>query len=155
MDLAEKTSELISYLKKIEASQSPTTFACSFGAEDMVLLDAIARSCKEDRGFHARYGTIARRNANPAGNCARQISDCDPDLFPRCRGSRKHGSNKMARTLSTKASRSGSNAAISARSSRCSRALAGKKSWITGLRREQSAGAPDTCSSKSGTMRTA
>ena len=43
MGLAEKTSELISHLERIQASQSPTAFACSFGVEDMVVLDAIAR----------------------------------------------------------------------------------------------------------------
>src|SRR5215831_5491108 len=43
MNLAAKTSELTSYLKSIEAIQSPTALACSFGAEDMVLLDAVAR----------------------------------------------------------------------------------------------------------------
>ena len=46
MGLAGKTSELISHLKRIEASQSPTAFACSFGSEDMVVLDAIARNAR-------------------------------------------------------------------------------------------------------------
>src|SRR6266446_10390071 len=42
MNLTAKTSELISRLQQLEASHSPSTFACSFGAEDMVLLDVIA-----------------------------------------------------------------------------------------------------------------
>src|SRR2546426_8287973 len=42
MDLKAKTSELISRLQQLPAGHSPSAFACSFGAEDMVLLDVIA-----------------------------------------------------------------------------------------------------------------
>ena len=58
MDLAEKTSELISYLKQIEATQSPTAFACSFGAEDMVLLDAIAQMPRQIEVFTLDTGRL-------------------------------------------------------------------------------------------------
>ncbi len=58
MDLAEKTSELISYLKQIEATQSPTAFACSFGAEDMVLLDAIAQNARKIEVFTLDTGRL-------------------------------------------------------------------------------------------------
>src|SRR5215475_2437852 len=58
MDLAEKTSELISYLKEIESSKSPTTFACSFGAEDMVLLDAIAAHARKIEIFTLDTGRL-------------------------------------------------------------------------------------------------
>src|SRR5438552_6018718 len=58
MDLAEKTSELISHLKRVEASQSPTAFACSFGAEDMVLLDAIALNVRKVEVFTLDTGRL-------------------------------------------------------------------------------------------------
>ena len=37
----------ISYLKQVETKQSPVSFACSFGAEDMVLLD-YCKPCPEN-----------------------------------------------------------------------------------------------------------
>src|SRR5204863_6973107 len=58
MGLSEKTGELISYLKQIEATQSPTTFACSFGAEDVVLLDAIARNARKIEVFTLDTGRL-------------------------------------------------------------------------------------------------
>src|SRR5262249_57677033 len=58
MDLAGKTSELISYLKQIEINQSPIAFACSFGAEDMVLLDAIARHARKIEVFTLDTGRL-------------------------------------------------------------------------------------------------
>src|SRR5215470_3639954 len=58
MNLAEKTSELSSYLKTIESTQSPTTFACSFGAEDMVLLDAIAANARTIEVFTLDTGRL-------------------------------------------------------------------------------------------------
>src|SRR6266540_5548347 len=58
MDLAGKTSELISYLKKIEVTQSPTALACSFGAEDMVLLDAIAKHARKIEVFTLDTGRL-------------------------------------------------------------------------------------------------
>ena len=48
MSLSQKTKDLAAFLQKVESENSPSAFACSFGAEDMVLLDAIA---KEARGI--------------------------------------------------------------------------------------------------------
>src|SRR5579863_9986238 len=58
MGLAEKSSELVSYLNKIETTQSPTAFACSFGAEDMVLLDAIAKKARKIEVFTLDTGRL-------------------------------------------------------------------------------------------------
>src|SRR5262245_5853192 len=58
MDLAGKTSELISNLKRIESTYSPAGFACSFGAEDMVLLDAIAASARRIEVFTLDTGRL-------------------------------------------------------------------------------------------------
>src|SRR6266545_1921664 len=58
MNLALKTSELISLLKQTEATQSPTAFACSFGAEDMVLLDAIANNARRIDVFTLDTGRL-------------------------------------------------------------------------------------------------
>src|SRR5690349_1902159 len=58
MDLASKTSELISTLKRIEATYSPTALACSFGSEDMVLLDAIASNARGIEVFTLDTGRL-------------------------------------------------------------------------------------------------
>src|SRR6267378_6811205 len=58
MNLAEKTSELISHLKRIEATHSPTAFACSFGFEDMVVLDAIAKNAPKIEVFTLDTGRL-------------------------------------------------------------------------------------------------
>ena len=39
----EQTQNVIQLLKQIETEHQPSAFACSFGLEDMVLLDLIAR----------------------------------------------------------------------------------------------------------------
>ena len=58
MDLAGKTRELIENLRRIERTQSPTAFACSFGAEDMVVLDAIAKSARRIEVFTLDTGRL-------------------------------------------------------------------------------------------------
>src|ERR1700756_2505177 len=58
MNLADKTSELVSNLKRIEATDSPTVFACSFGAEDMVVLDAIAKNTPKIEVFTLDTGRL-------------------------------------------------------------------------------------------------
>src|SRR5438876_12065950 len=58
MDLGRKTRELISNLERIERNQSPTAFACSFGAEDMVILDAIAKNARAIQVFTLDTGRL-------------------------------------------------------------------------------------------------
>ena len=39
----EQIQSVVNLLKQIETSHTPSAFACSFGLEDMVLLDLIAK----------------------------------------------------------------------------------------------------------------
>jgi phosphoadenosine phosphosulfate reductase len=137
MNLAEKTSELISYLKKIEATQSPTTFACSFGAEDMVLLDAIARNAKTIEVFTLDTGRLPEETQTLLEAARDKYLIAIRTYFP------------DASSVEAWVAQNGPNAfykSIAQRKQCCEirkieplrRALAGKKSWITGLRREQS-----------------
>jgi len=137
MNLAEKTSELISYLKKIEATQSPTAFACSFGAEDMVLLDAIARNAKTIEIFTLDTGRLPEETQTLLEAARDKYPTAIRTYFPE------------ASAVEAWVAQNGPNAfykSIAQRKQCCeirkieplSRALAGKKSWITGLRREQS-----------------
>src|SRR5262245_60105985 len=58
MNLPEKRSRLISYLREVEATNLPSAFACSFGAEDMVLLDAIAANARKIEVFTLDTGRL-------------------------------------------------------------------------------------------------
>lgn len=137
MNLAEKTSELISYLKKIEATQSPTTFACSFGAEDMVILDAIARNAKTIEVFTLDTGRLPEETQSLLEAARDKYPIAIRTYFPE------------ASAVEAWVAQNGPNAfykSIAQRKQCCEirkieplrRALTGKKSWITGLRREQS-----------------
>jgi len=138
MNLAEKTSELISYLKQIESTQSPTTFACSFGAEDMVLVDAIAAHARKIEIFtldtgrlpeetHALLETV--RDKYPVA-----IRTYFPDRAAVEAWVEQNGPNAFYKSVAQREQCCGIRKIEPLR-----RALAGKKSWVTGLRREQSA----------------
>ena len=137
MNLAEKTSELISYLKRVEATQSPTAFACSFGAEDMVLLDVIAKSARKIGVFTLDTGRLPEETHALLETVRNKYPISIHTYFP------------DANTVEAWIVQNGPNAfykSVAQRQQCChirkvqplQRALAGKKSWITGLRREQS-----------------
>jgi phosphoadenosine phosphosulfate reductase len=138
MDLAGKTSELISYLKQIEVTQSPAAFACSFGAEDMVLLDAIARHARKIEVFTLDTGRLPEETHALFETVRDKYPIAIRTYFP------------DASTVQAWIEQNGPNAfykSVAQRQQCChirkveplQRALAGKKSWVTGLRREQSA----------------
>ena len=137
MNLAEKTSELISYLKTIETTHSPITFACSFGAEDMVLLDAIAKNARKIEVFTLDTGRLPEETQTLLETVRDKYPIAITTYFP------------DAAAVESWVAQNGPNAfykSVSQRQQCChirkiqplQRALAGKKSWVTGLRREQS-----------------
>src|SRR3954452_12494271 len=137
MDLAEKTSELVSYLKKIEATHTPATFACSFGAEDMVLLDAIARNTKKIEVFTLDTGRLPEETQSLLESARDKYPIAIRTYFP------------DASAVEAWVEQNGPNAfykSVAQRQQCCHvrkveplrRALDDKKSWITGLRRDQS-----------------
>src|SRR6266852_4297316 len=137
MDLAGKTSELISNLKRIEATHSSTAFACSFGAEDMVVLDAIAGNARRIEVFTLDTGRLPEET--------QALLETVRDKYPVVL--RTYFPNEAA--VQEWVEQNGPNAfykSVAQRQQCChirkveplKRALAGKKSWITGLRREQS-----------------
>ena len=76
MKVTEKSFELISYLKHVEATQSPTALACSFGAEDMVLLDAVAKHARKIGVFTLDTGRLPEETQNLLEAAARQTAVC-------------------------------------------------------------------------------
>ena len=138
MSLVEKTSELTSYLKQLEVRQTPCTFACSFGAEDMVLVDAIARHARKIEVFTLDTGRLPEETHTLFETVRERYPIAIRTYFPN------------ASTMQAWVEQNGPNAfykSVAQRQQCChirkveplQRALAGKKSWITGLRREQSA----------------
>jgi len=138
MDLAGKTRELIENLRRIERTQSPTAFACSFGAEDMVVLDAIAKNARRIEVFtldtgrlpeetHALLETV--RNKYPIA-----IRTYFPDAIAVQMWVEQNGPNGFYRSIAQR-----QQCCHIRKVEPLKRALVGKKSWITGLRREQSA----------------
>ncbi len=137
MDLAEKTSELISHLKQIETDHCPAAFACSFGAEDVVLLDAIATHARKIEIFTLDTGRLPEETHSLLEIVRDKYPVAVRTYFP------------DAGAVQTWVEQNGPNAfykSVAQREQCCHirkveplrRALAGKKSWITGLRREQS-----------------
>ena len=138
MNLADKTSELIARLEQIEANQSPAAFACSFGAEDMVLLDAIAAAkARTIEVFTLDTGRLPEETHTLLETVRDKYPIAIRTYFP------------DAAAVEAWIGQNGPNAfykSVAQRQQCChirkvrplERALAGKKSWITGLRREQS-----------------
>ena len=137
MNLADKTSELIARLEQIEANQSPAAFACSFGAEDMVLLDAIAAKARTIEVFTLDTGRLPEETHALLETVRDKYPIAIRTYFP------------DAAAVEAWIGQNGPNAfykSVAQRQQCChirkvqplERALAGKKSWITGLRREQS-----------------
>jgi len=138
MSLVKKASELKSYLKEIEVTQLPCAFACSFGAEDMVLLDAIARHARKIEVFTLDTGRLPEetqtlfevvREKYPIG-----IRTYFPDAVAIQAWVEQNGPNAFYKSVAQR-----QQCCHIRKVEPLQRALAGKKSWITGLRREQSA----------------
>jgi phosphoadenosine phosphosulfate reductase len=137
MSLAEKTSELSSYLKTVESTQSPTAFACSFGAEDMVLLDAIAANARNIEVFTLDTGRLPEETQTLLETARDKypisIRTYFPDACEIEQWVAQNGPNAFYKSVTQRKQCCDIRKVFPLR-----RALAGKKSWITGLRREQS-----------------
>ena len=137
MSLAEKTSDLISQLQRVASAQSPAVFACSFGAEDMVLVDTIAKHVPRIEVFTLDTGRLPEETQTLLDVVRNTYSISIRTYFP------------DAATVGEWVEQNCPNGfykSIAQRQQCChirkvrplQRALAGKKSWVTGLRREQS-----------------
>src|SRR5438093_438072 len=137
MNLADKTSELIARLEQIEANQSPAAFACSFGAEDMVLLDAIAAKARTIEVFTLDTGRLPEETHALLETVRAKYPIAIRTYFPQAAAVEtwigQNGPNGFYKSVAQRQQCCGIRKVQPLR-----RALAGKKSWITGLRREQS-----------------
>jgi len=139
MDLGGKARELISNLERIGRSLSPTAFACSFGAEDMVVLDAIAKNARGIEIFTLDTGRLPEETHALMETARNKYSITIRTYFPDAVAAQvwveQNGPNGFFNSIAQRRQCCHIRKVEPLR-----RALAGKTSWITGLRREQSAG---------------
>ena len=129
--------QTISLLKKIESEHGPSAFACSFGLEDMVLLDMISKHARKIEVFTLDTGRLPGethdlldlvRDTYPI-----PIRVYFPDASQVEQWVELNGTNGFYRSAAQRKQCCHIRKVLP-----LARALAGKKAWITGLRREQS-----------------
>lgn len=137
MSLEDKSSELIAQLKQIRDDYSSVTFANSFGAEDMVLMDVIARHVPEISVFTLDTGRLPSETYELMEKSRSQYEIPIKPLFPK---------REDVERYITENGPNGFYNSIEARKACCKirkvdllkQELAQNKAWITGLRRQQS-----------------
>ena len=121
----------------LETFGGDVTFACSFGAEDVVLVDLIAKVDRGARMFVLDTGRLNQETYDTMDRCRQRYGIEFETLHPQ--------TDAVQRLLGTKGPNSFYES-IENRKECCGirkveplrRALAGKRAWITGLRRAQS-----------------
>jgi phosphoadenosine phosphosulfate reductase len=137
MSLTQKIEQAKNLLQQIEREWAPTTFANSFGAEDMVLTDLIAKHATGIEIFSLDTGRLHGETYKLMGQAREKYASVAFKVYY---------PNQAA--IEEFVNRNGINAfyqSVDMRKNCCGirkveplkRALAGKKAWITGLRREQ------------------
>lgn len=138
MTITEKTGDLVSLLRQLETTHSPSAFACSFGAEDMVLLDVIAKQVPRIEVFTLDTGRLPEETHalldTVRNNYSISIRAYFPDSSTVEAWVEQNGPNAFYRSVAQRLQCCHIRKVEPLR-----RALARKKSWVTGLRREQSA----------------
>lgn len=136
MTLDHKITEVRKLLDRVQADYSPAVFANSFGAEDMVLTDLIARHYGDIGMFTLDTGRLPEETYSLMQEVAERygirVAVYFPDPFRVEAYVAQNGPN-------------GFYGSVELRKSCCHirkveplrRALKGKKAWITGLRRDQ------------------
>jgi len=133
----EQVQSVIRLLKQIETEHRPSAFACSFGLEDMVLLDLIAKHAPKIEVFsldtgrlpdetHVLWDQVRERYPIP-------IQIYFPDAAQVEAWVMQNGTNGFYHSMSQRKQCCEIRKVIP-----LGRALKDRKAWITGLRREQS-----------------
>ena len=135
-EVAYKAEATVATLKKIAAEHSPATVANSYGAEDMVLMDLIARH-KIGLGMFSLDTGRLPAETYAVMDAARTRYHLDVDvLFPQTfklqEFLEREGFNPFYQSVELRKACCGHR-----KVEPLGRALAGKAAWVTGLRREQ------------------
>ncbi len=137
MSLTQKSEDAKKLLQQIEGEWAPATFANSFGAEDMVLTDLIAKHAPAIEIFSLDTGRLHGETYKLMGQAREKYDGVTFKVY-----------YPNAAAIEEFVNKNGINAfynSVDMRKGCCGirkveplkRALAGKKAWITGLRREQ------------------
>jgi phosphoadenosine phosphosulfate reductase len=124
-------------LHSIARDHPPAVFACSFGAEDMVLVDLIARDALPIDVFTLDTGRLPEET-HALVDRVRDHYGIGVDVYFPERAAiqalvERHGVNGFYRSIEIRKACCGVR-----KVEPLGRALAGKRAWLTGLRREQS-----------------
>ncbi len=133
-----KLAALRKLLKRIESVYAPAAFASSFGAEDMLLTDLIAREFPGIEIFTLNTGRLPKETLElmesvPA-HYGIPLRIYQPEPAAVAEYVTTHGANAFYESVDLRKSCCGIR-----KVEPLARALAGKKAWLTGLRREQAA----------------
>jgi phosphoadenosine phosphosulfate reductase len=128
--------QLRNLLEEIQQNFAPAVFANSFGAEDMVLTDLIARHFPEIAMFTLDTGRLPQETydlmQNVRDHYGVSIHAYCPDAAAVESYVAQHGPNGFYESVSLRKS-----CCYIRKVEPLKRALAGKRAWITGMRREQ------------------
>ena len=137
MNLDERVAQVAAGLRDAVAAHAPATFASSFGAEDMVLLDLIDELGLDVDVFTLDTGRLPEETHDLIARARRDYSAPIRVLFPDAAEVEAfvaaHGPNAFYDGIELRKRCCEIRKLVPLR-----RALQGKRLWITGLRREQS-----------------
>jgi phosphoadenosine phosphosulfate reductase len=137
MKVSPVIEQAISALRKVQAEYGPSAFACSFGLEDMVLLDMIARHARQIEVFTLDTGRLPAETYDLLDKARDTFNVPIKVYFPDAAEIEQwvevNGINGFYRSVSQRKQCCHIRKVVP-----LGRALTGKKSWVTGLRREQS-----------------
>ncbi|MGH8711948.1 MAG: phosphoadenylyl-sulfate reductase, partial [Burkholderiales bacterium] len=132
-----KAESVKALLSKIEKGFAPAVFASSFGAEDMVLLDLIARFAPGIEIFTLDTGRLPEETYALMKKVSEQYGIKVRAYFPQARAVeeyvQQHGPNAFYESVELRKA-----CCFMRKVEPLKRALEGKKAWVTGMRREQS-----------------
>jgi phosphoadenosine phosphosulfate reductase len=134
----ERVRQTVDRLRQIEANHRPAAFACSFGAEDMALMDLIARHARGIEIFTLDTGRLPEETHDLLDRAREKypvpIRVYFPDTAAVEAWVEQNGANAFYRSVAQR-----KQCCHIRKVGPLGRALEGKRAWLTGLRREQSA----------------
>lgn len=146
-DLEQKVARAKALLASIARDYAPAALANSFGAEDMVLTDLIAKDFPAIEMFSLDTGRLPEETYKLMQEVAQRYGTNARVYFPDAQAVesyvREHGPNAFYDSVQLR-----KQCCAMRKVEPLRRALAGKKAWITGLRRTQAATRTDLAESE-------
>ncbi|MGH8742804.1 MAG: phosphoadenylyl-sulfate reductase [Burkholderiales bacterium] len=132
-----KAESVKALLSKIEKDFAPAAFASSFGVEDMLLLDLIVRFAPGIEIFTLDTGRLPEETYALMNKIAERYGVKVREYFPQAKAVeqyvQQHGPNAFYESVELRKA-----CCHMRKVEPLKRALAGKKAWVTGMRRGQS-----------------